>query len=83
MKNLLSTINSWKTLKPLLSNRIMGKNKIHLTENGELIKTVRKIAEILNDFFSNIVQNLDITRYLNKEPFLDNVKDSTIKSTLK
>ena len=33
--------------------------------------------------FSSIVQNLDITGYSNKKPFLDNFKDSTIKAILK
>ena len=61
----------------------MGKNKIYLTENGELFQTDLETAEILNDFFLNIVQNLDITRYSNNEPFLDNVKDSTIKAIRK
>ena len=58
----------------------MGKNKIHLTENGELIKTDLETAEILNDFFFGTVQNLDITRYSNNEPFLDNDKVSAAKA---
>ena len=74
----------WKTVKPFLSDKIVAKNKINLTENGELIKTDVETAEILNDFFfSNIIQNLDITRYSNNEPFLDNIKDSTMKAILK
>ena len=52
----------WKTVKRFLSNKILGKGKIHLTENGELIKTGLETEEIQNDLFSNIVQNLDITR---------------------
>ena len=32
---------------------------------------------ILNDFFSNKVENLDIARYSDNEPFLYNIKDST------
>ena len=39
------------TVKPFLSNKIVGKNKIHLTENDQLIKTDLEPAEILNDFF--------------------------------
>ena len=53
----------WKAVSPFLSDKIVGKNKIHLTENGELIKPDLETAEILNDSFSNIAQNLDITRY--------------------
>ena len=53
----------WKAVSPFLSDRTVGKNTIHLTENGELIKLDLETAEILNDSFSNIAQNLDITRY--------------------
>ena len=42
----------WKTVKPFLSDKIVVKNKIHMTENGELIKTDIETAEILNDIFS-------------------------------
>ena len=53
----------WKAVSPFLSDKIVGKNKIHLTETVELIKPDLETAEILNDSFSNIAQNLDITRY--------------------
>ena len=36
-----------KTVKSFLFDKILGENKIHLTENGELIKTDLKAAEIL------------------------------------
>ena len=29
----------WKTVKPLLSDEVAGKDKIHLIENNELVKT--------------------------------------------
>ena len=35
-----------KTIKPLLSDKVVGKDKIHLIENNELVKTDQKIAEI-------------------------------------
>ena len=41
----------WKTVKPFLSDKIVGKKKIHLIENGEPIKTDLETAEILNNFF--------------------------------
>ena len=39
----------WKIVKIL---KIEGKNKIHSTENGELIKMDLETAQILNDFFT-------------------------------
>ena len=60
MKNLSSSKLFWKTVKPFLSDKIVGKNNIHLTEDGALIQTDLETAYILNDFFSNMVQNIDI-----------------------
>ena len=73
----------WYTVKPLLSDNVAGKDEIHLTENKELIKTDLETAEVLNNFFPNIVQNLDISRYSNDEPLLTNTNDATLKAILK
>ena len=73
----------WKTVKPLLSDNVAGKDEIHLIENSELVKTDLETAEVLNNFFSNIVQNLDISRYSNGEPLVSNTSDATLKAILK
>ena len=73
----------WKTVKPLLSDKVMGKDHIHLVENDELIKTDLETAEVFNNFFSNIVQNLKISRYTNEEPIVSNINDPTLKAILK
>ena len=41
----------WKTVKPLLSDNVAGKDEIHLIENNELVKTDLETAEILNNLF--------------------------------
>ena len=46
----------WKTVKSLLSDRSRNNDKIHLNENGELINGESKTAELLNEFFTNIVK---------------------------
>ena len=73
----------WKTVKPFLSDKVSGMDKIHLIENNELIKSDSKTAETLNNFFSNIVQNLNIARYTIEEPFIENIQDPTLKAILK
>ena len=73
----------WKTVKPLLSDNVAGKDEIHLIENNELVKTDLETAEVLNNFFSNIVQNLDISRYSNDEALVSNTNDATLKAILK
>ena len=46
----------WKTVKPFLSDKSINSDNIHLNENGELINSKSKTAEVLNEFFSNIVK---------------------------
>ena len=70
----------WKTLKPILSDYVTGKDEIHLIENNELKKTDQETAEVLNNFFSNIAQNLDISRYSNNKPLVSNTNDATLKA---
>ena len=70
----------WKTVKPLLSDNVAGKDEIHLIENNELVKTDLETAEVLNNFFSNIAQNLDISRYSNNKPLVSNTNDATLKA---
>ena len=57
--------------------------RINLIENNELVKTDLEIAQVLNKIFSNIVQNLDISRYSNDEPLVSNNNYATLKAILK
>ena len=40
-----------KTIKPSFSDNIVTRDRIHLTENGEVVKTELETAETLNFFF--------------------------------
>ena len=73
----------WKTVKPLLSDKSINSDKIHLNENGELINSESKTVEVLNEFFSNIVKNLKIPEHENLNPNFENVKDPVFKAILK
>ena len=50
----------WQTVKPLFSEKHFGKKKVILVEGENIISNDREVAETMNDFFSNIVENLDI-----------------------
>ena len=50
MKSLLWTISY--TVITLLLDKVAGKDKLHLIENNELVKTDLETAEVLNNFFS-------------------------------
>ena len=75
--------NFWKTVKPFLSEKSINSDKIHLNENGELINSKTKTAEVLNEFFSNIVKNLKIPEYENLNYNFQKVKDPMLKAILK
>ena len=45
------------------SYKIVTRDRIHLTENGEVVKTEWETAETLNTFFGNVIKNLMIPKY--------------------
>ena len=53
----------WKVVKPLLSNKIVSNEKITLVEGETIIITDQANPAMLNNFFSNIVKNLEIPQY--------------------
>ena len=69
----------WKIIKPMLSKKIKSNERITLIENDEIIKTEKGTAKVLNAFFSNIVQNLDIQQYNNSE----NINDPLLKAIVR
>ena len=48
----------WKTVKSLFSDKISHKDIISLTEDGKTIPEDLQIAEIFNNYFSNVVRSL-------------------------
>ena len=50
-RNLIDNKLFWKTIKPSFSDKIVTRDRIHLTENGEVVKTELETAETLNNFF--------------------------------
>ena len=53
----------WKTIKPLFSDKHNISKKINLIEGDKIISDDDKVAEVMNDFFSNAVQKLSIKGY--------------------
>ena len=54
-----------------------------MIENGEIVKTEKGTAEVFDNFFGYIVNNLNISQYSDFDPIIVNVKDSTLKAILK
>ena len=61
LKNLTDNRKFWKTVKPVFTDKVQVSQTITLIENGEMVTNDHKIAEIFNDYFVNITQDLEIT----------------------
>ena len=66
----------------LLSDKSRAWNRISINEKGQILKTEPERAETLNCFFSNIVKNLNISRYNEFDSVTKNIADPTIKAIL-
>ena len=79
-RNLVDNKLFWKTIKPSFSDKIVTRDRIHLTENGEV---ELETAETLNNFFGNVIKNLMIPKYSEYDPSIDMVENRTITAILK
>ena len=82
-RNLMVIELFWKTIKPSFSDKIVTRDRIYLTENGEVVKTELETAETLNIFFGNVIKNLMAPKYSEYDPSVDRVENRTIRAILK
>ena len=59
-KNVYDNNRFWRVGKPLLSNKIISNEKIRIVEGDKIIRSDKETAKDLNEFFSNVVTNLNI-----------------------
>ena len=57
----------WKYIKPLFSGKSKSKSKITLIKGDEIISEDQEVAETLNNYFIDAVQNLDIRKFCSIE----------------
>ena len=69
-----------KTIKSSFSDKIVTKDRIHLTENDEFVRTELETAETLNNFFGNVIKNLMIPKHSEYDPSIDRIKNRTIRA---
>ena len=61
LANLSDNPKFWKTVKPLFSDKVQLNSSITLIEDGKMITKDSAIAEVFNNFFVNITENLGIS----------------------
>ena len=93
-KDLTDNKQFWRTVKPLLSDKIKSSEKITLVEqretldtdgniNDEIVNDDVKIAGIFNRFFSNAVIDLKIPDFHGAVPLADNISHPIFRAILK
>ena len=78
-KKVIDNKQLWKTIKPLISDKSVSRNRKNLIEKKEKVKSESETAEILNKFFSNIVKNIGISVYDDFDQIIENMKDPVFK----
>ena len=54
--------NFWRVVKPNISNKIVGTNRVILTDGGKIISDTEKVVDTFNKFFVNIGKTLKIDK---------------------
>ena len=72
----------WKKVKPFLSDKTPSDEKITSIEKDKYIKTDTK-TNILNTFFSTIINNLNIHEYPFSDSISSKINDPVLKFILK
>ena len=67
----------------MLCDKSVSREKINLTENEKMLTSESETAETLNNFFSNIVKKLNISKINSNNSVTENIKDPVFKAILK
>ena len=82
IRNITDNKKFWTTIKPLFSEKNKSIRKITLIENDTIISSDENVAEIMNDFFSNVVEQMQITGFTSEYNF-NNCTDEVTKCIYK
>ena len=74
----------YQTVKPFLSGKLKSREKITLAEKEELVSSEYDVVQRFNQFFSNIVKNFHIAKYVVEDTLHLNLKNHpTLMAILK
>ena len=65
-------------VRVILFTKINRLKKITLTEGDKIVKDDKETAEVLKDFFSNVIKNLDIAQFNSDDPIYEKVINPVI-----
>ena len=67
----------------LLSNKIISNEKVTIVEGNKIIKSDKETAKVFNEFFSDVVTNLNIPQINHIDQTPENISDLVIKDIVK
>ena len=73
----------WKMVKPFFTDKINTNEQITLLENNVLITDSANVAQIMVDYFSNVVESLEIPENIDLLNMTDSIEDPIEKAILK
>ena len=72
----------WKRIKPLFSEKSKLKTNITLVENGTVTSDKKEVAEKLNNYFIEAVENLEIEQFISDDISYSENNDGNIDSII-
>ena len=67
----------------IIKSFVRQTKRITLIDNGEVVATEQDNANVLNTFFSNVVNNLKIPQYADYDPIANNISDPILKAIVR
>ena len=73
----------WDRVKPLFSDKTVLKHSLCLKEGSQMVSDKKKVAEILNNYFMESVENLEVERYMPTIIIEDDENDNDIDKMIR
>ena len=74
---------SWKIIKPYFTDESINHDNITLVENEETASDNKEISETLNNFFSEVVTNLNLPQYNDPTVNVEDIEDQIARAVEK
>ena len=80
INNINDNKKNWESIKPCFSDKINSNEVITLVEKGEVIINNGKVANVFNNYFSNIVDLLEIPENFEITNMSNHIEDNVEKA---
>ena len=82
LNDIIDNKQFWRNVKPLLSDNISESSKITLVNNNRIVSDDREICDVFNEFFVNVVPNLNIPKFTGSDNLHEHVTGDSVQSIL-